>query len=266
MGKELLEIILDDASIRLIGACTRQSSAWIGKDVGAFVGRPDVGVRFANSIAGIVGQEKATKTVLIDFSTPEALLEHLESAVHLGLPILVGTSGVQHRYQTALKRASSQVPVLVAPSTSIVANLVAMLSGIAAQVLKDADIEISEMHHRQKKDSPSGTAYFLADYIAKSRSATLSDVACFNRYEAGPRKPNEIGVFGMRGGSVAGTHTVHFLGEDETLEIVHRTNDRRTFAAGAITAARFLAEQPAGLYNMLDVFKMPTSSKRDFEK
>jgi len=196
------------------------------------------------------------RPVIIDFSSVEALGEHVCAAEALKMPIVVCVSGVDEKKREILRQASHTVPVLNAPNTSIGANLVAFLSGQAAQSLESADIEVGESHHRNKKDSPSGTAFFLAEHIAHARKVDPAQALIFNRHEAGVRKPGEIGVFGLRGGSDPGTHTVYLFDEDETIEITHRVQNRRVFASRALKAASFLSRQPAGLYSMLDVFKM----------
>jgi 4-hydroxy-tetrahydrodipicolinate reductase len=251
MGKELIALCNESPDLKLIGACTRGSNPLIGQDVGN-------GVRLTNSLdVALQGHDpKDSGPVIVDFSLAEGLAEHAAAAARLRLPIVVGASGLNEHHHALLKQVSAQIPVLVAPSTSIVANLLGLLSAQAARVLEDADVEICELHHRMKKDSPSGTAYFLAKEIAKARHVRFEDVACFNRHEAGPRKPGEIGIVGLRGGDAMGTHTVHFLADGESFELTHRGSSRRIFAQGALKAALFLAPARPGLYNMFDVFQL----------
>lgn len=257
MGKELIALCLASPDLRLIGACTRGTNARIGDDVGN-------GVKITNSLELALQKHDPSDLgpVIVDFALVDALNEHAKMAEKLKLPIVVGASGLGKEHHELLRQVSTNIPVLVAPSTSIVANLLGLLSAQAAKVLDGADVEICEIHHRFKKDSPSGTAYFLAREIAKARGVEFDEVACFNRNEAGPRKPSEIGIVGLRGGDAMGTHTVHFLLEGETFELTHRGSDRRIFAVGALKAARFLASQPAGLYGMYDVFNLTGSVGR----
>lgn len=249
MGKELFKLATNEG-IQIGGACTRSSSSMFGQEV--------AGIKVTNSIEEALrnAPKSDAKPVIIDFSSVDALIQHADEARKLGIPYLAAVSGLREEHWNHLKGVSTDIPVLVALNTSIGANLLAVLSGLAAQILKDADIEIIETHHNKKKDSPSGTAFLLADHIAKAREVELGQAGCFNRRESGARKTGEIGVFGLRGGNVIGNHTVNLFDADETIELTHRVGQRSVFAKGAITAAKFLAEQKPGLYNMLDVFKI----------
>jgi 4-hydroxy-tetrahydrodipicolinate reductase len=189
--------------------------------------------------------------VLVDFSSPEALQASLDRAVSAGVPILIGTTGLDELADRRIAEAAKDVAVLRAPNTSLGVALLAELVERAAKAL-DWDIEIAETHHRMKADAPSGTALSLGEAAARGRGTPL-------RAERGrdgtglKREPGAIGFASLRGGTVAGDHDVLFLGPDERLILSHRAENRMIFARGALAAARFLAGKPAGLYSMRDV-------------
>ena len=174
--------------------------------------------------------------VLVDFSAPAALEASLERAVSTGVPILVGTTGLDQAAGQRIDEASRKVAVLRAANTSLGVALLAQLVERAAQVLgPDWDIQISEAHHRNKVDAPSGTALMLGAVAERARGS------------------GGIGFASVRGGTVAGDHDVMFLGPDERLILSHRAETRMIFARGALAAAAFLVGKPAGLYSMRDV-------------
>jgi 4-hydroxy-tetrahydrodipicolinate reductase len=193
--------------------------------------------------------------VLIDFSAPGALSASLDRAVSAGIPILVGTTGLDELADKRIASAAEHVPVLRAANTSLGVALLADLVERAARVLGDGwDIEISETHHRMKADAPSGTALLLGEAAAAGRGGALD--ADRGRDGTGlKRKSGAIGFASLRGGTVAGDHDVMFLGPDERLILSHRAENRMIFARGALAAARFLIGKPAGLYSMRDVIE-----------
>jgi 4-hydroxy-tetrahydrodipicolinate reductase len=191
--------------------------------------------------------------VLVDFSAPAALQQSLDRAVSAGVPILIGTTGLDEPGAQRISAASREIAVLRAANTSLGVALLAELVERAARVLgPDWDIEIAETHHRMKTDAPSGTALMLGEAAARGRGAEL-------RAERGrdgtglKREAGAIGYASLRGGTVAGDHDVLFLGPDERLILSHRAESRMIFARGALVAARFLVGKPAGLYSMRDV-------------
>ena len=194
--------------------------------------------------------------VLVDFSAPAALPASLDRAIAANIPILVGTTGLTDEQRAAIADAAKQVAVIYAPNTSLGVNLLKELVEQAAARLGPAwDIEVLEMHHRNKVDAPSGTALLLAQAAAKGRGATLQELARFDRISEHPhaREEGTIGFASLRGGSVAGEHVVILATEGERIELAHRADSRMIFARGALAAARFLVGQPAGLYSMRDV-------------
>jgi 4-hydroxy-tetrahydrodipicolinate reductase len=191
--------------------------------------------------------------VLIDFSAPAALEASLAQAMSKGVPILIGTTGLDEAADERISEAARQVPVLRAANTSLGVALLADLVERAAKVLgEDWDIEIAETHHRMKADAPSGTALALGQAAAAGRASDLEAERA--RLGTGlKRKQGAIGFASLRGGTVAGDHDVMFLGSDERLILSHRAESRMIFARGALAAARFLVGKPALLYSMRDV-------------
>jgi 4-hydroxy-tetrahydrodipicolinate reductase len=193
--------------------------------------------------------------VLVDFSAPVALQGSLDRAVSAGVPILIGTTGLDELADRRIAEAAKEIAVLRAANTSVGMALLAELVERAARVLGSGwDIEIAETHHRMKADAPSGTALMLGEAAARGRGAPLS--ADRGRDGTGlKREEGAIGFASLRGGTVAGDHDVLFLGPDERLILSHRAESRMIFARGALAAARFLVGKPAGLYSMRDVIE-----------
>jgi 4-hydroxy-tetrahydrodipicolinate reductase len=191
--------------------------------------------------------------VLLDFSAPAALQGSLDRAVAGGIPVLIGTTGLDEAADDCIAAASRKVAVLRAANTSIGVALLADLVERAARVLgPDWDVEISETHHRMKADAPSGTALLLGEAAAMGRGSPLEAERA--RLGTGlQRRRGLIGFASLRGGTVAGDHDVLFLGPDERLILAHRAENRMIFARGALAAAAFLVGKPTGLYSMRDV-------------
>lgn len=193
--------------------------------------------------------------VLVDFSAPAALEFNLDAAIHAGIPIVVGTTGLEERHHWLVDAAAVSIPVLQTGNTSLGVTLLSHLVKEAAQRLgEDWDIEIVETHHRMKVDAPSGTALLLGEAAAKGRGVHLADEAVRGRDGiTGARKAGTIGFASLRGGSVAGDHSVHFLADNERLTFSHLAENRGIFAKGAVRAAEWLLDRDAGRYTMPDV-------------
>ena len=194
--------------------------------------------------------------VLVDFSSPAGLSKSLDRAVAAGIPILIGTTGLDDFAERRIAAAAEEVAVLRAANTSLGVALLADLVERAAKVLgpDDWDIEIVEAHHKRKADAPSGTALHLGHAAANGRGGEGAE----ERGREGTgllRQPGAIGYSAIRGGTVAGDHDVMFLGPGERLILSHRAEDRSIFAQGTLAAARFLKGKPAGLYSMRDVIE-----------
>ena len=193
--------------------------------------------------------------VLIDFSSPHALEANLDAAVAAGVPILVGTTGLEERHHFLCDEAAEGTAVLQTGNTSLGVNMLAHLVREAARRLgEDWDIEIVETHHRMKVDAPSGTALLLGEAAAEGRMIDLAGHAERGRDGiTGARGRGTIGFASLRGGSVAGDHTVHFLADNERIALSHLAENRLIFARGAVRAAQWLLGREPGRYRMPDV-------------
>ena len=194
---------------------------------------------------------KGEVDVAVDFTNPEAAADHILICKEADVPIIIGTTGLTEETVKLAEEASEKIPVLISPNMSVGVNLLFRLVKEAARVLGDFDIEVSEIHHNLKKDSPSGTAARIVDIISTVRKASRPVYGRCGM--VGPRQKDEVGIHSLRGGDVAGEHTVIFAGEGERLELTHRAHSRKTFAMGTIRAVRFIVNQKQGFYTMNDV-------------
>lgn len=196
--------------------------------------------------------------VLLDFSAPFALDANLHAAIGAGVPILVGTTGLDEANHVAIDCAARAIPVLQTGNTSLGVTLLAHLVREAASRLgPEWDIEVLEMHHRMKVDAPSGTALLLGQAAADGRGIDLADHSERGRDGVtGARQPGAIGFASLRGGTVAGDHTVIFAGEQERLTLSHHAEDRMIFAHGAVRGAAWLIGREPGRYTMQQVLDL----------
>ncbi len=198
---------------------------------------------------------------IIDFSRPEALDGLLKYAKETNTPLLVATTGLSDSQIEKIKAASKHVAIFFSANMSLGVNLQMNLIAKAASLLyPDFEIEIVEKHHNKKVDSPSGTAYSLADSINSALGGKLKYI--FGRHgKTHKREPNELGIHAIRGGTIVGEHSVMFIGRDEVIEINHIATSKQVFAIGAIRAALFLNEKQPGLYSMQDLVSTMTDNK-----
>jgi 4-hydroxy-tetrahydrodipicolinate reductase len=237
------------SAFELRGATGSAGSARLGLDAAA--DGPATGVLItADPAAALEGA-----AVALDFSSGSAVALHAQACVRGCVPLLVGATGFDAPAKAELTLAAKSIAVLIAPNTSVGVAVLNELTAAASRALGSLyDVDISEAHHRQKRDAPSGTALNLGETIAKSRDVALNEVAVFERHGMDtPRRAGSIGFSVVRAGDIVGEHTVTFTGSGERLEITHRATDRITFARGALRAAAWLIGRPAGLYNMKDV-------------
>ncbi|MDK9692735.1 MAG: 4-hydroxy-tetrahydrodipicolinate reductase [Sulfurimonas sp.] len=191
--------------------------------------------------------------IVIDFSLPEATEVMLEAVLEIPKPLVIGTTGLNAHQLNLLKQASENMPILYATNMSLGVALLNKLVHQAAAALKGFDIEIVEMHHRHKKDAPSGTALTLGESAAAGRGLALDKVRISGRDgNIGERSENEIAVMALRGGDIVGRHTVGFYNDGEFVELNHTATSRSTFSKGAIRAASWLVDKEAGLYSIGD--------------
>jgi 4-hydroxy-tetrahydrodipicolinate reductase len=250
MGRTLLENVLQSEDLVLHAALEHSSNALLGKDAGELLGAP-CGVKISADVAAALHGAD----VLIDFTRPEGTLHHLDICRKLGVNMVIGTTGFNAQQKAQLGAAAQHIGIVFAPNMSVGVNLVFKLLETASRVLAHGyDIEIIEAHHRYKVDAPSGTALGMGEVIAKTLGRDLAQCAVYGREGVtGERDPSTIGFATVRGGDIVGDHTVMFAGTGERIEITHKASSRATFALGALRAARFLKENPAGMYDMQDV-------------
>lgn len=238
------------ARIGIIGSAGRMGQA-IAAVIAASGDTLSGGIDKGGDVAALA----ASSDVLVDFSSPHALEDNLDAAVAAGVPVMLGTTGLEERHHWLVDRAADRIAVLQTGNTSLGVTLLAHLVREAASRLGDDwDIEIVETHHRMKVDAPSGTALLLGEAAAAGRGIDLPSNSARGRDGiTGAREAGTIGFASLRGGTVAGDHTVHFLADNERIALSHLAENRTIFARGAVRAAQWLIGQPAGRYTMPEV-------------
>lgn len=253
MGKAVLNGLLagTDGSGRLAAAVHRPGSDIIGTSVADFIGTQGV----ATDVLISDSLDDASFDVLIDFTLPEPSLQHIRSAAKQGKPVVVGTTGFDRQQMAEIHSLAESTAIVLAPNMSVGVNLCFHLLHQAAAALGDAaDIEIIETHHRNKLDSPSGTALRMGEVVAAALGRDLQDCAEYGRAGLGEvRDRATIGFSAVRAGDVIGDHTVLFACAGERVEITHKASDRTIYAAGAIRAAQWVAKRSAGIFDMQHV-------------
>ncbi|WP_435104405.1 4-hydroxy-tetrahydrodipicolinate reductase [Arhodomonas sp. AD133] len=251
MGGNLVQATLNNEATELAAAVDRPGSSLIGSDVGELVGGGRMGVALTADLAAAA----ADFDVLIDFTLPDATEENLKVCREAGRAIVIGTTGHSPEQRQRIEDAARQIPVVFAPNYSAGVNLSLRLIELAARALgDDFDVEVIEAHHRHKVDAPSGTAMQMGKVLAGALERDLDECAVYGREgHTGERDRRTIGFETIRGGDIVGEHTVMFAGLGERIEITHRASSRMTFASGAVRAAAWVAQRPAGLYDMTHV-------------
>jgi len=251
MGQSLMTEVLASEHLTLAGAVDRPGAPGQHEDVGPLVGRRSVGVQMSDEL------RPRRNEVVVDFSLPEATDGVLDACVEHRAPLVLGTTGLPESTQVKLVEASREIPIVAAANYSVGVTLMIHLAGATAKALgTDWEAEMFEIHHRHKRDAPSGTALRVAQAVAEATGRDFDAVRKTNRDEAGPRTKDEIGVMALRGGDVVGEHTLMFIGESERIELTHRALDRSIFSRGALRAARWIGGQKPGLYDMFDVLAL----------
>ena len=251
MGSTLVRLIHEGRALRLVGAIESSGHFQINKDAGEVAGVGKIGVPIVAQLAPLLKGQ----VVIVEFTAPEATLEHVEIAAQKNVPIVIGTTGFSPKQLAEIKKVSRRTRILISPNMSLGVNLLVSLMGRVAGILgDDYDVEIVEAHHRFKKDAPSGTALALARPIAEALKRDLDKSGvCGRKGIVGERTKQEIGLLSVRAGDIVGEHTVTFGGLGERIEFIHRAHSRETFARGALRAAQWLVKQKKGLYGMQDV-------------
>jgi len=251
MGRRITTLGLSHSQCMVVGVFEQKGNPAVGHDIGEILGMGKTNLIVAPSLAEIIGRGD----VIIDFTSPEATIEHMRFAVRARKKMVIVTTGLAARELRHIKMAARHIPIVCAPNMSVGVNLLFKLSRMVASVLDDTyDIEIVEVHHKFKKDAPSGTALELGRQVAAGRQVSFDQHVVYGRHGmCGERKNGMIGIHAVRGGDVVGDHTVSFLTEGERIELVHRASSRDAFARGALIAASFLRKKSKGLYSMQDV-------------
>ena len=240
MGQALLRAAPAFSELIITGAIASEKSLALGRDAGEVAGLAPLNLRVSSDLSRALTQAD----VVLDFSTPDAAAANLAACHAAGKPLLLGTTGFGTQLAAQLEEAARGIALLVAPNTSLAVALLTELTARAARALSGFDIDIVELHHRGKRDAPSGTALALAQ-AARSTGAGAE---------------TQIGMASLRAGDIVGEHTVIFSGSGEQLSLAHRALDRSIFARGALTAALWLASAPAGRYSMRDFLVSKTES------
>lgn len=248
MGRTLTRLCVEAGDLQIVGAVSDASDPAIGQDVGELAGVGNVGVQVSSDTASaLLGAE-----VVIDFSLARAADAFLSEVERAKVPLVMGTTGLSESQVARLDRLSKVVPVIWSRNMSLGVQVLAELVKHAVSRLGPSfDVEIVEIHHHHKVDSPSGTALRLADAVREARPKAVQRLERAGL--VGARPPEEVGVFGLRGGDVIGDHTVYLFGPGERIELTHRAGSRDLFAHGALRAARFLVGKAPGHYTIQDV-------------
>jgi 4-hydroxy-tetrahydrodipicolinate reductase len=251
MGSRVVACARDAGDIRLVGALEAPGHPAAGRDAGEVAGVGAIGVAIGTDAAAVLGRDR----VLIEFSAPEPTLEHLRRIADTGGRAVIGTTGFTPAQREEVAGLARRAAIMLSPNMSVGVTLALQVLATMARALgDDYDVEVTEIHHRFKKDAPSGTALRMAEVVAEALGRDLSVVGVYGRQGVpGERSTKEIGVMSLRSGDVVGEHTVSFGTLGERIELTHRAHNRDTFARGALRAARWIVTRPAGLYSMQDV-------------
>ncbi len=251
MGRELVRAVHAMPGCRVAGGTEVASSPHLGADIGALAGLETLGIAVTGDPIDLFTHADA----ILDFTTPRATLEFAELAANARIVHVIGTTGLADNDMAAIKAAARHATIIRAGNMSLGVNILAAVTRRVAEALDaDFDIEIVEMHHRNKVDAPSGTALMLGEAAAAGRDLDLKSVSVKARDgHTGARRRGDIGFASLRGGTVVGDHAVIFAGEGERIELVHRAEDRAIFARGAVKAALWGRGKAPGLYSMTDV-------------
>ncbi len=257
MGRNLMLAVGEHTDASLGAALERQDNPFIGHDAGELAGSGRMGVALQDDVDSALQGLDA----LIDFTAPEATARHADLCARAGVPLVVGTTGLDTAHLEALQEAAATIPLVYAANYSAGVTLALRLIADAARALgDDYDVEIIEAHHRHKVDAPSGTALRMGEVVAETLGRDLARDAVYGREgQTGVRDSRTIGFETIRGGDIVGEHTVMFAGLGERIEITHRASSRMTFARGALRAALWAVTQPPGLYDMEDVLGLKRS-------
>ena len=258
MGRCITRGIAQQTDMELVGAIQYPSHPHVGSDAGVVAGIGNIGVTITDELDKVL----QNADVVIEFSKPEAALAYLQEVVNTDKAIVIGTTGFNSDELATIKALASEIRCVMAPNMSLGVNVVIQALELIAKALgDDYNIEVIEAHHNHKVDSPSGTALRLAETVAAVLERDLDEVGVYGRHGiVGARPKKQIGIHTMRGGDIAGDHTVLFATEGEQLSVVHRAHSPEAFAKGAIRAARWVVNAPKGLSDVSEVLFHPQMS------
>ena len=257
MGQMIMRALLSgvdserEPKLMLTAAIESANHPHLGRDIGPSCGMGPVGIDLTDDLA----RSLSHVDVVIDFSSPAGTALLAAASLETNTPLVIGTTSLHAAALASIDSAANRVPVVCSANMSPGMNVMIALLKRAATALADYDAEIVELHHKWKRDAPSGTALLLADSVEGARGKK-SDLRFGRSGLSGPREAGELGVMAIRGGDVVGEHTTFFFGPGERLELTHRAHSREVFARGALIAARWVVHQPAGIYGMEDVLGM----------
>ena len=251
MGQELVRAVASMNGCTFSGAVERADSPLIGADIGTVAGIAPLGIAVSADPLEVIAAAEG----ILDFTTPKATVEFADLAANARIVHVIGTTGLSDADETRIAAAARHSPIIKAGNMSLGVSLLAAITRRVAEALDDDyDIEIIEMHHRDKVDAPSGTALMLARAAAQGRGVDLATHSARGRDgDTGPRRRGDIGFASLRGGSVVGEHRVILAGPGERIELAHLASDRGIFARGAVKAVLWGQGKPPGLYSMSDV-------------
>lgn len=254
MGRTLIDAVCAHDDMEVSVAIERPESAFIGIDSGQLSGTGEIGVIITDDIIKKIDDFD----VMIDFTSPQATLAHLQVCKDHKKKIVIGTTGLTESQISTIHTAANQTAVVFAANMSVGVNLCLKLLKIAAETLGDSvDIEIIEAHHRHKVDAPSGTALRMGEVVADALGRDLKKCAVYGRQgQTGERDRKTIGFETIRAGDIVGEHTVMFADIGERIEITHKASSRMTFAKGAVRAAAWVMAHQTGLFDMQDVLDL----------
>ena len=251
MGQALARVLADTPGCALAGGIEAKGSPYVGRDIGEVAGLEPVGIAITDDPLPVF----AAVDGMLDFTTPASTLEFVALSAQARLVHVIGTTGLSAADEAKIEAAARHATIVKAGNMSLGVNLLAALTArVAAALGAEFDIEILEMHHKHKRDAPSGTSRMLGRAAAEARGVSLKDRAVWTRDgDTGPRRDGDIGFAALRGGDVVGEHRVIFAGPGERIELAHIATDRGIFARGAVKAALWARGREPGLYSMQDV-------------
>ncbi len=251
MGRLIIQSVAQQEDMELVGAIEYSEHPQIGNDAGVVAGMSETGIAITSELDDVID----SADVVIEFSSPEATVQHLRQVVAADKAMVIATTGYTPDELATINALASQIRCVMAPNMSLGVNVMIQALELIAKALgDDYNIEVIEAHHNHKADAPSGTALRLAETVATALGRDLTEVGVYGRHGiVGARTQQEIGIHAVRGGDIAGDHTVLFATEGEQLSVVHRAHSPEAFAKGAIRAARWIVNAPKGLHDISEV-------------